>query len=171
MSNEAERRHIQDALVDPDPFVEEVLRNIDERTSQTIYGPDGVTPLLEPVIDDRTVTYAKGDEPFSIDPEELLMAAARMRRDGWTLPNIRAELDLIDRGPQEVTLQMLDRAITNVGMPLLELAIKEGRQPEESKRVVGYKEPGGAAPAPSEETSEDALAVGRKVLKSWGRDA
>jgi hypothetical protein len=139
MSSE-EIRRIQNAIIDPDPFVEDVLRKVDARVNQTIVGIDG-TPLLVPIVDDRTITYAKDGESISLDPEDFWMRAARMHRDGMSLKQIRVELDLISSGPQEVTLNMLGRAIQNWGMPMLLAAIAEGREPEESVRVIGYEDP------------------------------
>jgi hypothetical protein len=109
-----------------------------ERVNQTILGPGG-QPLAKPVVEDRTVTYAKDGESYSIDPEQLLIRAARMLRDGWSLERIRSELDLIKDGPQGISLKTLEAAIRNVGMPALELAIAQGREPAESQNVVAYE--------------------------------
>jgi len=131
-------------ITDPNPVVEEILQKIEAREAKTIVDPITGKPLLEPLVDDRTVTYAKDGQSYSIKPEELLMRAARMSRDGMSLKAIRSELDLISSGPQEVTLRALGDAIKYVGMPLLDQAIREGREPEESVTVLGYAAPEGA---------------------------
>ncbi len=121
-----------------DGIAEDILGRIDAKQRSVILGPDG-RPLVRPVVEDRTITYAKDGESTSMDPEQLLMRGARMLRDGWSLARIRSELDLITTGPQEITLPTLEKALVSVGMPLLEQAIAEGREPEESVIVVGFE--------------------------------
>lgn len=162
-------RSIQDRIVDPDPYVEEVLRSVDARVNHTIYGPDGKTPLLEPIVDDRTLTYSKDGQSFSLKVEETLMRAARMQRDGKSLAHIRAELDLI---PGKVSDTLLENALA-MGRLLLDSAIADGSEPEESQRVIGYKAPDSVAEADeveNEEGTEEALELGRKVVEGWKAD-
>lgn len=119
-------------ITDPNPVVEDILARMDAKQSTTIVGPDG-KPLLEPLLDDRTVTYAKDGESYSVEPFELLKRAARMQRDGMSLRAIRSELDL-----KNVADATLERALA-FGRSLLEADIKAGIEPEESVRVVGYR--------------------------------
>jgi hypothetical protein len=142
-----------------DRAVEDILRQMDARKPQTIYGPDGKTPLYEPLVDDRTITYAKDGESYSIKPEELLMRAARMQRDGKSLANIRAELDLV-----HVPDQLLEAAL-RLGHEWLNEAIAAGREPEESVRVLGYRE--AEDDDTNEATVEDAKAVGLELARDW----
>lgn len=122
---------------DPDALIEEQLAQIDARRNGNIVGLDG-TPLLRPVVDDRTITYGREGEAYSADPATILMRAARMMRDGMSLKNIAAELDLITTGPMAVPLTKLDAAIRRFGMPWLDAAILAGTEPAESKTVTGY---------------------------------
>lgn len=93
---------------------------------------------------DRRVTYSKDGRGFSADPKQILMAAARMERDGWSLERIRTELALhrhtsLCRFPcqfQEVTDQHLRNAL-RTGHQLLTEAIARGEEPEESVIDVG----------------------------------
>lgn len=82
---------------------------------------------------DKTITYGQGDEKVSFSPSDILVAAARMLRDGRSLEYIYAELDLDDR---IVSKKMLERAIVNQGMPLLEKRIASGQEDAESKILV-----------------------------------
>lgn len=66
--------------------------------------------------------------PYRIKPREVILAAARMQRDGLSLKAIRAELDLLPH----VTDEQLQFAI-NVGMVWLAEDIAAGLEPEESK--------------------------------------
>lgn len=127
-------------IVDPDPVIEEMLRKMDKRVNQPILGPRGEV-LLNPIVDDRSLTYAKDGESFTADPEALFMAGYRMLRDGMGLRQIRDELDLIQTGPQAVPLHLLESALVNFGKPLLEAAIAAGTEPAETKRVIGYETP------------------------------
>jgi hypothetical protein len=129
-------RHIDLQGADPrlkDEKVENLLREMDARMNRgaTIYDAAG-NPMIEPVVDDRTITYAKDGESYQADPEQLLMRAARMQRDGMGLKAIRAELDL-----KNVSDKLLQSALT-LGLQLLNAAIAEGREPAESKTVIGY---------------------------------
>lgn len=119
--------------VDPTPHLLEL--GFRPGPSGVLLGPDG-RPLLKPVLEDRTLTYHKeGDPaPTTLNPLEVLMRAARMQRDGMTLDNIRAELDLVGDIPDALL-----QAALNEGHALLEAAIRDGREPEESKNVVGYE--------------------------------
>lgn len=116
-------------MTDP---AERALKQMQERVNSTIVGPTG-QPIAKPVVEDRTVTYAKDGESYSMDPEQLLMRAARMQRDGASLKAIKAELDL-----KNVSNRMLESAL-RLGHQLLDVAIRDGREPAESKRVVGYE--------------------------------
>lgn len=112
---------------------ERIARAIDERVLERIVGPDG-RPLLEAVVDDRTITYAKDGETAQLTPEQFLMRAARMQRDGATLKRIRSELDLVG----EISDQTLQNAL-NLGHQWLNEAIAAGREPAESRLVIGYQ--------------------------------
>lgn len=148
-------------ITDPDPVVESILSKMDAQQNQTIMGPDG-KPLLEPLVDDRTVTYAKDGESYSVEPLELLKRAARMQRDGASLKAIRAELDLMN--VSDATLQ----SALKVGMDLLLADIAAGIEPEESVRVLGYVEV--AEDDTNEATPQDALEMGRNLLEGWKAD-
>jgi hypothetical protein len=111
---------------------ERIAREIDERVLRRIVGPDG-KPLLEAVIDDRTITYAKDGESAQLEPEQFLMRAARMQRDGASLKRIRSELELVG----DISDEVLQNAL-NLGHEWLNAAIREGREPAESRLVVGY---------------------------------
>lgn len=129
-------KHVDLQGADPrlkDEKIENLLREMDDRMNRgaTIYDAAG-RPMIEPVVDDRTVTYAKDGESYSVDPEQLLMRAARMQRDGMSLKAIRAELDL-----KNVSDKLLQSAL-RLGLQLLNAAIAEGREPAESKTVIGY---------------------------------
>lgn len=76
---------------------------------------------------DQRVTYTQGGRGFSADPREVLMAAARMERDGWSLAKIRQELSL----GSWVTDQQLRNALVR-GHQFLNEAIARGEVPEES---------------------------------------
>lgn len=127
-------------IVDPDPVIEEMLNKMERRVAQPILGPDGQV-VFQPIVDDRSMTYAKDGESYTADPEHLFMAGYRMLRDGKGLKQIRDELDLITTGPQAVPLHLLESALVNFGKPLLEAAIAEGREPAETKTVIGYETP------------------------------
>ncbi len=106
-----------------------------------IYLPDGSSvPAIEEKPDitkmewlDKTLTYTENDEQIRFTPEDILVAAARMLRDGRSLDYIMTELD-VDRAI--VSHRMLERAIRNVGMPLLEKRIAEGKEAAESRILV-----------------------------------
>ncbi len=106
-----------------------------------IYLPDGsAVPAFEEKPDinkmawlDQTLTYTENDEQVRFTPEDILVAAARMLRDGKSLDYIMTELD-VDRAI--VSHRMMERAIRNVGMPLLEKRIAEGKEHAESKILV-----------------------------------
>jgi len=121
-----------------DAVVEDILRRMDARENRVIHGPRGEI-LMRPLVDDRTLTYAKDGESYSIDPDQLMMRAARMLRDGWSLARIRVELDLITSGEHEVPLWVLEDAILRKGMPALTAAIARGDEPAESVTVLGYE--------------------------------
>lgn len=127
-------------IVDPDPVIEEMLSKMQRRVAQPILGPRGEV-LLNPIIDDRSMTMAKDGESYTANPEQLFMAGYRMLRDGMGLKQIRDELDLIQTGPQAVPLHLLESALVNFGKPLLEAAIAAGTEPAETKRVIGYESP------------------------------
>lgn len=112
---------------------ERIVREIDERVMRTILGPDG-RPLLEPIVEDRTITYAKDGESAQLTPEQFLMRAARMQRDGASLKRIRSELDLMP-GISDTVLQNA----LNLGHAWLREAIASGAEPAESRLVVGYE--------------------------------
>lgn len=82
---------------------------------------------------DKTITYTENDEQVRFTPEDILVAAARMLRDGRSLDYIMNELD-VDKAI--VSHRMLERAIRNVGMPLLERRIVRGEEQAESKILV-----------------------------------
>lgn len=104
-------------------------RHLNPIVSNIIYGPDG-KPLVgsSEAWLDKTQTYSKDGEQYSAKPHDILVAAARMQRDGMSLKNIRAELDLADA----VTDRELQRAL-NIGHELLKRRIKAGKEHEESK--------------------------------------
>ena len=85
---------------------------------------------------DKTISYAENGEQVRFTPEDILVAAARMLRDGKSLDYIMTELD-VDR--QIVSHRQLERAIRNVGMPLLEKRIAQGQEAAES-RVLLHKD-------------------------------
>lgn len=85
---------------------------------------------------DKTITYTENNEQVRFTPEDVLVAAARMLRDGRSLDHIMTELD-VDR--QIVSYRMLERAIRNIGMPLLERRIAKGQEAAES-RVLLHKD-------------------------------
>jgi hypothetical protein len=85
---------------------------------------------------DKTLTYTENGEQVRFTPEDILVAAARMLRDGKSLDYIMTELD-VDR--QIVSYRQLERAIRNVGMPLLEKRIAQGQEAAES-RVLLHKD-------------------------------
>lgn len=85
---------------------------------------------------DKTLTYTENGEQVRFTPEDILVAAARMLRDGRSLDYIMTELD-VDR--QIVSYRQLERAIRNVGMPLLEKRIAQGQEAAES-RVLLHKD-------------------------------
>lgn len=78
---------------------------------------------------DKTVTYTENNEQVSFSPEDILVAAARMLRDGRSLDYIMAELDV--KGL--VSHRELERAILNVGMPALQRRIARGQESAESR--------------------------------------
>lgn len=78
---------------------------------------------------DKTITYAEGNEQVTFTPKDILKSAARMLRDGKSLAYIANELDV--KGI--VSYRELERAIRNVGMPLLERDIALGMETEESR--------------------------------------
>jgi len=122
--------------------VTDAFKRIEQKLGQqpgTILGPDGRPVDLEPVIEDRSLTYAKDGESYVVKPGELAMRAARLQRDGMSLKQIRAELDLIPSGPMRPTDAQL-QAWLNIGHNLLDRAIKAGTEPAESKRVLRYLE-------------------------------
>lgn len=82
---------------------------------------------------DSTLTYTENDEKVQFTPEDILVAAARMLRDGRSLDYIMTELD-VDR--QIVSYRQLERAIVNYGMPLLEKRIAEGKVAAESRTLL-----------------------------------
>jgi hypothetical protein len=111
-----------------------------------IYGPDGHiiggqgAPKVE--VRDATVTYAKGDEAYSADAEQLLMAMARAQRDGMSHKQIIAEFGLVNLGPNRkwasrdaTDPRVLERALAR-GRAMLDQAIAEGREPAETKRTI-----------------------------------
>jgi hypothetical protein len=61
------------------------------------------------------------------------MRAARMQRDGASLKRIRSELELVG----DISDEVLQNAL-NLGHEWLNAAIREGREPAESRLVVGY---------------------------------
>lgn len=133
-------RPIDVDIRDPNPVVEDILRKMDKRVNVPILDQHGDV-LLRPIVDDRSMTYAKDGESFTADPEHLFMAGYRMLRDGMGLKQIREELDLISVGPQAVPLHLLESALVNFGKPLLEAAIAAGTEPAETKTVIGYETP------------------------------
>lgn len=120
-------------IANQEAVTERILGDMDARVARTILGPDG-RPLLAPIIQDKTVTYAVDGESATVDPEQLLMRAARMQRDGASLKRIRRELDLVG-GISDTILQ----SALNQGHAWLKQAIAEGREPAESRLVVGYE--------------------------------
>lgn len=106
-----------------------------------IYMPDGSVHKVEDGLYDpselawvdKTVTFGEEGQQVSFTPAQILMAAARMQRDGRTLRSIYEELDL---DPREVNMAQLETAIRNVGMPLLEKRIAAGLEPAESQIQV-----------------------------------
>lgn len=111
---------------------------------QKLYLPGGNTVTLgenKPNPDDygwvdKTLTYTENNEQVRFTPEDVLVAAARMLRDGKSLDYIMTELD-VDR--QIVSYRQLERAIRNLGMPLLEKRIAQGQEAAES-RVLLHKD-------------------------------
>ncbi len=81
---------------------------------------------------DKTITYTENNEQVRFTPKDVLKAAARMLRDGKSLDHILVELDI--KGI--VSHKTLERAIRNLGMPLLEADIAAGREPEESLVLI-----------------------------------
>lgn len=119
-------------IIDPDPRIERILRDIEAKVDHTIVGLDG-QPLLEPIIEDRTITYAKDGESFSLNPNQFFVRVGRMSRDGMSAEAIHRELDL-----KNVSLPELERALAFC-RGWLDREIAEGREPEESRQVVGYR--------------------------------
>lgn len=111
---------------------ERILGQIDARVAEKILGPDG-RPLLQPIIEDKTLTYTKDGESLTVNPVQLVMRAARMQRDGASLKRISRELDLVG-----VSDRQLQDAL-NWGHGLLNDAIAAGTEPAESRLVVGYE--------------------------------
>lgn len=112
---------------------ERIARSVDERVLDRILGPDG-RPLLQAVVDDRTLTYAKDGQSAQLEPEQFLIRAARMQRDGASLKRIRSELDLVG----DITDEVLQNAL-DLGHRWLNEAIATGKEPAESRLVVGYE--------------------------------
>jgi hypothetical protein len=71
----------------------------------------------------------------TIRPKDVLMAGARMQRDGRSLRYIKRELQLNMLGSEFITDRQLQNAL-NLGHKLLAQAIKRGEEPEESKVLV-----------------------------------
>lgn len=87
--------------------------------------------------EDQTPTWIDRTLPMDgtgkrVTPREVLMAAARMQRDGRSLRFIRHELQLNMLGSGFITNEQLQRAI-NVGHTLLAQAIAKGEEPAESR--------------------------------------
>lgn len=79
---------------------------------------------------DKTQTYSKDNQQYSAKPKDILMAAARMQRDGQSLKVIKMELDVA--GVSDAVLQ---RAL-NKGHWMLNQAIAQGLEPAESKILI-----------------------------------
>lgn len=84
--------------------------------------------VKEALIYDRRITYSQGGRGYSASPKQILMAAARMQRDGWSLKRIRQELTLVD----SISDAVLERALAR-GRRDLEEAIRLGEEPLESE--------------------------------------
>jgi hypothetical protein len=103
-----------------------------DRIPGVIYGPDG-QPVSGPglariVKTDAGLTYTAPGQQLSVDPQKILMAMARRRRDGASHQAIIAEFDLIGEARSPF---VLERAL-NVGEKLLNEAIARGEQPAET---------------------------------------
>lgn len=97
--------------------------------------------MADEVIIDRTLPMGSGQRGIQISPEEVLMAAARMQRDGASLRQIKVQMQLV--GVDDPTLQRaLDR-----GAGLLAARIAAGLEPEESQVRFAAEPPVGAAEA------------------------
>jgi len=115
-----------------------------ESSPKKIYLPGGNVLAVgedKPNLDDyawvdKTLTYSENGEKVQFTPEDILVAAARMFRDGRSLDYIMTELD-VDK--KIVSHKQMERAIVNVGMPLLERRIARGKEAEES-RVLMHKD-------------------------------
>lgn len=118
-----------------------------------IYGPDGVTPILRPVVRDYTKVASDGPEDqVRLAAEDVLKRGARMRRDGASSLAIRRALD-IDRIVPDG--EVFERAM-DLGDQLLAKDIRAGIEPEESKVIVGYE-----ALSPDGSVMEDEADIGR----------
>ena len=105
-----------------------------------------VEPKSDKVWYDQTITYSEHGEQYQAKPADILVAAARMQRDGRSLKSIMVELDIVGL----VSNFQLQRAITNVGMPELERRIKSGEVEAETKILVDrYSRP--LSPSDSED--------------------
>lgn len=90
-----------------------------------LFGPDGRPIIIEKK--DFSAYEPKAGEGMTISPMDTLVKAARMLRDGMSIKAINRELQLIN-----VPDRLLNNAIVNVGMPLLERRIAQGLEPAES---------------------------------------
>lgn len=68
----------------------------------------------------------------TVKPKDILMAAARMQRDGRSLRWIKRELDLNMLGAKFIDDRTLQRAL-DMGHRLLDQAIAKGEEPAESR--------------------------------------
>lgn len=131
-----------------------------------IYGPDGVTPILRPVVRDYTkLEFEGGDnDPIRLAGEDILKRGARMRRDGASSLAIRRALDIEKIVPDG---EVFDRAL-DVGDQLLARDIMEGVEPEESRVVVGYEPLNPDGSTLDDEADIGAITGSRPITKTEG---
>lgn len=99
-----------------------------------IKDPDGAYRLVGAETRERVVDLSRPGTPsgaYRIRPEDLLLAAARLRRDGMSFAAIRKELEVMPH----VTDRQLE-AFLKVGMDLLEQRIAQGIEPAETVHRV-----------------------------------
>jgi ribosomal protein S16 len=90
---------------------------------------DGAYRLVGRQVDLRQPGSPSGS--YRITAEDLLLAAARMRRDGASFEAIRRHLDPMPH----VTDAQVEHFL-KLGMELLERRIAEGKEPEESVHTI-----------------------------------
>lgn len=97
-----------------------------------VEAPEGLRRAPKQVWTDKRITYSENGEKVEFSPEDVLKAAARMLRDGYSLKRIKNELGVEGL----VSDKVLERAIVNVGMPLLNRDIARGTENAESKFLI-----------------------------------